>query len=202
MPKQLEYSIDDWNLEYTRGSYRNKWDSSMPTPDLVATISALGLSPGTFALDLGCGAGSESLYLAKKGFKVTAIDCSSAAIGIARSRALLSELDVHFYIASVLELPLADSTIDFAIDRGCLHSLPKGNWTRYSGELARVLRSGGYALLRGCSDPSIEAFSHLSSDTIHAYFDTNVFHHIAVEPIQLCTAHGHINATLALLQKR
>ncbi len=50
---------------------------------------ALKLAKGT-VLDVGCGAGSHSLYLQKKGFHVNAIDISKGAIEVAKQRGVLN----------------------------------------------------------------------------------------------------------------
>ncbi|MFD0836880.1 class I SAM-dependent methyltransferase [Mariniflexile aquimaris] len=50
---------------------------------------ALKLAKGT-VLDVGCGAGSHSLYLQKKGFHVDAIDISKGAIEVAKQRGVLN----------------------------------------------------------------------------------------------------------------
>ena len=50
---------------------------------------ALKLAKGNI-LDVGCGAGSHSLYLQKKGFKVKAIDISLGAVEVAKQRGVLN----------------------------------------------------------------------------------------------------------------
>jgi len=49
---------------------------------------ALKLSKGS-VLDVGCGSGSHSIYLQKKGFKVKAIDTSKGAIEVSKQRGVL-----------------------------------------------------------------------------------------------------------------
>jgi SAM-dependent methyltransferase len=58
-----------------------------PNPYLIAGAS--GLTPGS-ALDAGCGAGAEAIWLAGEGWTVTAADISSDALGRAGERALAS----------------------------------------------------------------------------------------------------------------
>jgi SAM-dependent methyltransferase len=61
--------------------------SNPPNPYLAREIG--GLQPGT-ALDAGCGAGAEAIWLAAKGWRVTAADISSAALALAAERAATS----------------------------------------------------------------------------------------------------------------
>jgi SAM-dependent methyltransferase len=68
--------------------YRSKskiW-SGQPNPDLVT--EAEGLAPGS-ALDVGCGEGADAIWLAGRGFEVTAVDIS--AVALARGAAQADE---------------------------------------------------------------------------------------------------------------
>ena|SRR6478609_3562822 len=76
--------------------YRSKarlW-SGKPNPQLVR--EAGGLRPGT-ALELGCGEGADAIWLAQKGWSVTAVDVSAVALERARSHELaeLARESVH-----------------------------------------------------------------------------------------------------------
>lgn len=56
--------------------------SGEPNPQLVDEVS--GLTPGT-ALDAGCGEGADAIWLAERGWRVTAVDVSSVALERARA---------------------------------------------------------------------------------------------------------------------
>ena len=72
-------SIDVWNRRYLAGEHL----SDAPSP-LVVRFAA-GLTPGA-ALDLACGPGRNALYLAERGWQVTAVDGSPIAIAKLRER--------------------------------------------------------------------------------------------------------------------
>jgi tellurite methyltransferase len=57
-----------WNERYSRGEETYDYVPSPPLPDALS-----GLAPG-LALDLACGAGRHSIYLAERGFRVVAVD--------------------------------------------------------------------------------------------------------------------------------
>ena len=67
----------DWNERYSRGEHIIK----EPMPLLVRVASQL--PPGR-ALDLACGAGRHAIFLASRGWQVTAVDASPVGIKLAR----------------------------------------------------------------------------------------------------------------------
>jgi tellurite methyltransferase len=76
--------IRSWDERYRSGERAAEDLETAPTPLLVET--AKQLAPGR-ALDLACGTGRNSLWLAERGWSVTAVDGSPAAIEILRGRA-------------------------------------------------------------------------------------------------------------------
>ena len=95
-------------------------------------------------LDLGCGTGKHSIYLAKKGFLVFATDVSPTGINIARQKAESQGLrNIHFKRHDMRRIPFADSSFDavictWAIYHGTLEQIQKT-----IREIYRVLRSNG-----------------------------------------------------------
>jgi tellurite methyltransferase len=76
--------ISGWDERYRSGERAAEDLETAPTPLLVET--AKQLAPGR-ALDLACGSGRNALWLAERGWSVTAVDGSAAAIQILRGRA-------------------------------------------------------------------------------------------------------------------
>jgi len=75
-----------WDRGFWDERYRSKpalW-SGHPNPQLVA--EAEGLTPGR-ALDVGCGEGADSVWLAERGWRVTAVDISEVALKRAAAHA-------------------------------------------------------------------------------------------------------------------
>ncbi|HEV2388635.1 MAG TPA: methyltransferase domain-containing protein [Candidatus Acidoferrales bacterium] len=69
-------------------------------PSPLLTEFARQWPPGT-ALDLACGAGRNALWLAQRGWQVTAVDGAAAAIEILRSRAIQLGLPVDARVANL-----------------------------------------------------------------------------------------------------
>ena len=84
----------DWNERYSRGEHLTK----EPMPLLVRAIS--GLKPGR-ALDLACGKGRHALFLAERGWQVTAIDASHVGIEMAKAEARVRGVEVDWRVADL-----------------------------------------------------------------------------------------------------
>lgn len=77
------------------------------------------------ALDLGCGRGSHSVTLARRGWEVTGVDVVPKAIKAARERATAEGVDVNFLVADVTALSPNEvgKGFEFLLDVGCFHGL-------------------------------------------------------------------------------
>jgi 2-polyprenyl-3-methyl-5-hydroxy-6-metoxy-1,4-benzoquinol methylase len=124
------------------------WHSEEPTKLLDDAVSAvLATRNGRArALDLGCGAGIHSAYLARKGFEVTGIDLIPKAIELAATHAEAQGLDVDFVAADLLEWS-AGRPFDLVLDSGCLHSLIHGSVALYKERLVSLIAPGGEYVL-------------------------------------------------------
>ena len=83
-----------WDKRYRSGEHTN----DAPHPLVVEYAGKL--APGR-ALDLACGAGRHALYLAERGWQVTAVDSSQVAIEILRKRARGRGLSLDARIADL-----------------------------------------------------------------------------------------------------
>ena len=98
-------------------------------------------------LDIGCGNGRNSVYLAKQGHIVNGIDVSPSAIKLANQNAKRNKLKINNKVGSVFNLPYKINSFDLLLDSGCLHHLRKSEWGNYLKNILRVLKPGGYLLL-------------------------------------------------------
>ncbi|HEX8074114.1 MAG TPA: class I SAM-dependent methyltransferase [Thermoleophilaceae bacterium] len=120
------------------------WHSEDPPKLLDAALAAY--PDGGRALDVGCGAGVFSVYLARRGFAVTGVDFMGAAISMARERAERSGVTIRLVEADVTEWR-SDEPFDLVLDRGCLHMLDEPARRRYRERLGDWLAPGGSYLL-------------------------------------------------------
>ncbi|HVO69498.1 MAG TPA: class I SAM-dependent methyltransferase [Aggregatilineaceae bacterium] len=136
---------------YVRGN--TPWDSGIVPPEIVAWIEAAessGSTPGR-ALDLGCGTGTTSIYLAAHGWDVLGVDFAPNAVWRARRKARRRgrQGSVAFLSADVSRPDFLPETVpfDLVVDVGCLHSLAPDQRAAYAAHLARLARPGAAYLL-------------------------------------------------------
>jgi SAM-dependent methyltransferase len=105
-------------------------------------------SRGRFARRaLGCGTGTNSLYLAQHGFQVVGIDFSSKAVARARIKARHGGFPVEFVNADVTRLDFLKEPFDLILDIGCFHGIPPTARGRYAGHIDRLTRANSKYLL-------------------------------------------------------
>lgn len=121
-------------------------------------------APNGRLLELGCGAGDQSLWLATQGWEVTAIDISPTAIAWAREKAAGRGLNgrIAFVEGSVLDLPFPGGSFDHVMDSLCWHCIIGQDRMRFLEEAKRVLRPGGvftgFAMVDGCKRPDMPGY--------------------------------------------
>jgi SAM-dependent methyltransferase len=133
-----------FDLLYLLG--RPPWDTGVTPPEVVGLVKRGNLTPGR-ALDLGCGTGTNAIYLARHGWEVAGVDLSSVAIRRARRKARRAGVDARFYRADVTNLAFLAGPFDLALDIGCLHSVPPEDRERYAQGVSRLVGPGGLYML-------------------------------------------------------
>jgi SAM-dependent methyltransferase len=119
---------------------RLPWHREEPSPVLVSAVKARDRHG--LALDVGCGAGVFSVWLAEQGMDVTGLDLFPEAIAMAEKRAADEGVDVAFVCGDLFAY-VPESPFDLVFDSGCLHSLVGGSVTAYREQLLRWLAPGG-----------------------------------------------------------
>jgi len=120
------------------------WHEPEPPPLLVEALEQRDV-PGA-ALDIGCGAGTYSLYMADRGYEVTAIDFMSQAVEMVRRRAAEAGLDIDAVQADI-NLWSTQKKFDVVLDVGCLHAPGTIDPEVYKQKLLDWLAPGGDFIL-------------------------------------------------------
>ena len=134
---------------FFRGAYRfgfKPWDSGHPAPELVSFVEA---SPAGKAIDLGCGTGTNSIYLAEHGWDATGIDFVPLAISNAKNKAQSAGVKPRFIVGDVTrlqELGVGDA-YGLVFDLGCFHSLPDSGRDAYVRGVTAVAAPAATRLL-------------------------------------------------------
>jgi SAM-dependent methyltransferase len=117
------------------------WDTNITPPEVVRVIETQKLPAGR-ALDLGCGTGTNTVYLAKHGWQVVGVDFVGKAIATAKRKARAAGVNAEHFQGDVTKLDFLNPPFDFALDIGCFHGLPVNGRTAYISGLTRLLRPG------------------------------------------------------------
>jgi len=98
-------------------------------------------------LDLGCGAGRHTIYLATHGFNVIALDISKNALKIVEKWARKEKLDnVALVRASMTHLHFHDDSVDAAISVSTIHHGLRKDMVKTINETRRILKKKGLFL--------------------------------------------------------
>lgn len=127
------------------------WEGHKLPAALTGLVEGAGrVSPGR-ALDVGCGTGDSSIYLARHGWDVTGVDWATAAVGRARRKAAAAKVSVRFMQADATKLDTYGLGTDFrlAVDNGCLHGLSDEGRDAYVRALTAMVPVGGRFILAG-----------------------------------------------------
>lgn len=118
-----------WDSAYRSGPV--SWDPGEYDRHLDWLLRTVSI-PGRLVLDLGCGAGKSSVWLAKRGFEVTGIDSASSAITLAKRAAHSAGLNAHFIAGSFPQALVSPhdalrQSFDLITERASLQHMARGS---------------------------------------------------------------------------
>lgn len=127
------------------------WDSGEPPPQLVAVVEGPDALPPQKALDLGCGTGTNSIYIAQHGWDVTGIDFVPRAVTVAKRKAAEAQTSPRLMVGDVTRLAELGIGTDYSLllDLGCFHSIPDAARDAYVRGVTAVARAGATFLIFG-----------------------------------------------------
>ena len=123
---------------------RLPWHRDTPSKVLLSAVAAC--EAGGRALDVGCGAGVFSVWLAGEGMEVTGVDLFPEAIAMCEALGAEKGVEARFDCADLFGYQ-PDGSFDLVYDSGCLHSLVGGDVGSYRRQLFSWLAPGGHYVL-------------------------------------------------------
>ncbi|MBZ0186170.1 MAG: class I SAM-dependent methyltransferase, partial [Candidatus Obscuribacterales bacterium] len=136
----------DWDERYKGDAEGRPWDTGSPAPELVEYFEHLD-SPPAHVFEIGCGTGTNAIWMSKKGSSVVATDISPTAIDAALKKAKEASIEIDFKVSDILEeSPAQNESIDFVFDRGVFHVIEPESRNKFARRVADLLVSQGHWL--------------------------------------------------------
>ncbi|RPK36272.1 tellurite resistance protein TehB [Streptomyces sp. ADI93-02] len=149
------------------------WDSGITPPELVALVEGPGaLRPGQ-ALELGCGTGTNAVYLARHGWRVSAVDLVDRAVRQAREKAAAAGADVTVLCGDATRLDEvgAPGPYDLFFDLSCYCEIPPHRRDAYAAGLTERAAPGARLLMFGYGPGAFDdSWSGVTGDELSARF--------------------------------
>ncbi len=143
---KTDYFSHDAGYRWLRANNKAGWSHTDEAYNeqkihLQEILGTLCLPLGAKILELGCGAGNITVWLAHFRYNLTGIDISPTAIDWARCRAIEEGVDAAFFIGDVLDLSeINDNTYDLVVDGNCFHCIIGDDRPRFLSEAYRVVK--------------------------------------------------------------
>jgi SAM-dependent methyltransferase len=132
------------------------------TADLEAGLDSVHPAPDATALDVATGGGHTAVFLARRGWRVTAGDIAPRMLGNARRLADEAGIQLETRLFPAEQMPFAAGAFDLVASRVAPHHFSSPE--QFVAEVARVLKPGGHFLLIDGSvpdaDPETAAWLH------------------------------------------
>ena len=125
------------------------WDTDQVPKELSALIEGAGALPHGRAVDIGCGTGTQAVYMARSGWEVTAVDAVPRPLSRARARADEAGVSVDWILADAARLHRLGLTPGFTLvfDRGCFHGLDESQRGAYAAAVDELAAPGATLLM-------------------------------------------------------
>ncbi|HYF79581.1 MAG TPA: class I SAM-dependent methyltransferase [Symbiobacteriaceae bacterium] len=137
-----------WDEIYSQTNLKDlHWYPGEPDEILKQAVDEVWL-PEPKVLDIGSGQGTDAIFLAGRGYQVTALDLSQVARDVALQEATRAGVQIDYHVGNALTMPFADGTFDSVVERGCFHHIARPDWECYVDQIARVLKPNGVFLYR------------------------------------------------------
>jgi len=136
-----------WESFYEKSEEYDYYNLFVPHPYLAIVSEFFERNNVEKILDIGCGLGSNLLFLARKGFNMTGIDISAEAIKRLQERTELDKLNIPLFVGDFRTLPFSNESFEGVI---CIQTLQHGytkDVQKGIEEISRVLKPQGFLFL-------------------------------------------------------
>ncbi|WP_294183315.1 class I SAM-dependent methyltransferase [uncultured Clostridium sp.] len=130
--------------DWTKNS-SNKW--LIPCMESAYFAEVWKIRKFQYFLDLGSGLGRHSIYMAHKGFSVTAVDLSDYGIRYLSDWAKRENLGIETHLCDMLSLPFSDNRFDCMFAYNVIYHTDTQGFVRILDEIRRILKPGGEIFL-------------------------------------------------------
>ncbi len=167
-----ERNAATWTEQVRRGL--DVYRDALNTPAFLALLPDVA---GLDGLDIGCGEGTNTRAVARRGARMWAVDIAPSFVAAARESEAADPLGIRYEPGDALALAFDDGTFDFATAFMSLMDVPAPDLA--VREAARVLRPGGFlqfSILHPCFVPPHRRVLREADGTVRAvevarYFD-------------------------------
>ena len=119
------------------------WDVGQPDFNLIEVVTKESIQ-SCKVLDIGCGTGDNSIWLAQNHFQVIGTDTSDIALEKAKEKASQAHVECDFVLVDFLNHVIEGSPFGFVFDRGCFHSFSsEKDRKRFAKNVATHLEEAG-----------------------------------------------------------
>ena len=121
-----------------------RWKDAQPLPEVVAMADRLVADGGGRVLDIGCGLGRHTVYLAARGLEVVATDSAPAAVAACKSNLAEAGLRAEVMRVDMSQYPFPDAHFRGVVASHVIHHTDLATLKRILADIWRVLAPGGY----------------------------------------------------------
>jgi len=133
-------------VEWDQILFRKEYHPESPDGIVVDLISILARKRAERVLDLGCGAGRHTMYLAESGFKTYGADISDTGLRLTKRRLESRKMEAEIIKCDMKSMPYIQSCFDAVVCvQTIYHQKLKGIQETVS-EIHRILKKGGLLL--------------------------------------------------------
>jgi SAM-dependent methyltransferase len=191
----LQQSQSLWNQRWANPNFSNTWVLTAPPQEIQDAVQSRWFPPRAKVLDIGCGSGELSVWLASQGFEVVGIDFTEHAIRKAKIKHQINLENLAWQVIDICRQTPGLAPFDVLIDRGCLHGIPKDFVSRYVKHTAACSISGTRFMLFHKTVPIssnaliIEAEARRVAELIETHFQP-IFEILEISPTILHRSTG------------